>query len=193
MGHVGMDVSHILCLKYMSSLARSLSDAVKLGLLWILGKTFWFCGVAIYRNGWPANGGTLTVLAESPERNSWMMIPALFLIGYAMLMFKFRTYCPLQYAKHENGRRQWVLVEAELTEEEKKNAFMICDTGIDDKFYVNVFHNRKIRKAVRCLQNKSVHDEIRSIKPEKRNKFQKAFVAMKQASKQSLPSVGISA
>jgi hypothetical protein len=182
--HVAMDASHVICLKYLSSLARSLGDAIKLGVMWLIGKGCWIAGSHIYRMAWPANGGLLEVFAEPIEPKSWMMIPALIVMAYAMLMFKFRVWAPIRLERQvlegegldaKLGGWRFVLREAELTEEEKKNHFLLVDTGTGDGFYTNVFHNKKIRKIVsKALgpKKEAAFDNIRSLAPEKRSKWQ---------------------
>lgn len=146
--HVAMDVNHITSLKHMSSLARSLCDAVKLAAMWMIGKLAWFAGEYIWEADWPKKGGTLAVLGEPWRPNSWMMIPGLFMIGYAMLMFKFAVFVPIQIKKSpEDGKWHVNLVQAEETEADDPYSRM--DVGIDEDFYGAAFTNRKIRHNMR--------------------------------------------
>merc|ERR1712048_1162349 len=92
MFHVAMDVSHLVCLRYMSSLARSLADAIKLAVMWLAGKVFWFTGKAVWHAAFPKEaGGTIAVLAEPPTPMWWLMMPSLVLIAHSMLMYKYRA------------------------------------------------------------------------------------------------------
>lgn len=153
LGHVAFRVSldafHISSAKYMSALARAMTDVVKLGIMWVLGKSIYLLGYVIWQSEWPKQGGTLAVLSEPWHPNSWMMIPGLILIGYALLMFRFRVFAPIQFVKDNNGKYQLHLIELEQTEEEKKNGYDNADVTMDDTFYSAAFTNRRIRANVR--------------------------------------------
>jgi hypothetical protein len=139
--HVAMDASHILCLKYMDSLTRSLADAAKFAVMWMMGKMFWFSGEAIYADTWPKEGGILAVLGEPWQPHSWLMIPIITLIAYSLLVYKAADFFPIEKVKTDDGTEQWGLKAPE-----EKNA--TPDAGIIEGFYVDAVHNRKIRRHV---------------------------------------------
>jgi len=153
--HVLMDVSHMVCLRYMSSLARSLADAIKLAVMWIAGKAFWFLGKALWQAAFPANGGTLAALAEPPSPMWYLMIPSLILIAQSMLMFKYGTYFPLQIERDEDGKRHLIIDAGEEGDFSR-------ETGIDDTFYQGHFKSKRIRKHIRNMwKNKRKNPEER--------------------------------
>mmetsp|Transcript_2574 Transcript_2574/g.7160 ORF Transcript_2574/g.7160 Transcript_2574/m.7160 type:complete len:259 (+) Transcript_2574:2-778(+) len=132
--HVTSDVSHIVILKHISALARTLCDAVKLILMWALGKLFW--GLNIF-----------PMLAESWRPGligSWLMLPAIGIIIYAMLMFKNGTYFPLKFKKH----RHHIDVEEDKAPEHGK----VITANLDDEFYTAMFR-KNITKNVKARRN----------------------------------------
>mmetsp|Transcript_101284 Transcript_101284/g.158214 ORF Transcript_101284/g.158214 Transcript_101284/m.158214 type:complete len:562 (+) Transcript_101284:44-1729(+) len=153
--HVLMDVSHMVCLRYMSSLARSLADAIKLAVMWLAGKVFWFLGKALWQTAFPANGGTIAVLAEPPSPMWYLMIPSLLLIAHSMLMFKYGTYFPLQIERDEDGNRHLVI------NTDKADDDFTGETGIDDTFYADHFKNKRVGKLLRNVWKKRKSPEDR--------------------------------
>jgi len=149
--HVTMDVNNILSLKHISSLTRSLSAPIKLAVMWVIGKMCFFVGHRVYGDDFNADDGMLFVLAEPWRPKSWVMFPALALIGHAMLMFKFKCWFPLQVTK-EDGRWHLQLVKAVPTEEEREHKFGLQEVGLDDGFYAGAFNNSKAWKAARKLR-----------------------------------------
>merc|ERR1711972_1223721 len=122
--HVSMDLSHIVILKHISALARTLCDAVKLVLMWFLGKAFWFFGV-------------LPALAEAWHPGligSWLMLPSILIVIYALLMFKNAFYFPL--AVSWNG-----------FEEQKVKDKDSIKVNLDDDFYTALFRSKKLRQG----------------------------------------------
>jgi hypothetical protein len=152
--HVGMDLSHMVCLKYMSGLAKSFADAIKLAVMWLAGKAFWFLGRAIWRSAFPGVGGTLAVLAEPPTPMWYLMIPALFLIAHSLLMFKYRNWIPLVLERVPEAASTCNPLGLVLGIKESpaldENSCSL-DTGLDDTFYTAAFHNHKIRKRLKLL------------------------------------------
>merc|ERR1711924_88092 len=158
----------------MSSVTRSLTDPIKLGLMWILGKFFWFSGEAIWGTAWGKDSGIWFVLAEPWEPHSYLMIPGLMLIGYAMLMFKNRVYLPIKFARDENGKYGIQFYKAKKTEEEKENPYLVVNAGMDDGFYAEAFANKKIRNA----QRRALADALQA--PAQGNRFQSAWARLQK-------------
>jgi len=122
--HVTSDVSHIVILKHISALARTLCDAVKLILMWALGKLFW--GLDIF-----------PMLAEEWRPGfigSWLMLPAIGIIIYAMLMFKNGTYFPVKLRKHHHH----LDIEEDIVKEHGK----VITANLDDEFYTAMFRKK---------------------------------------------------
>jgi len=142
---ISLDVWHIVSAKHLPALERAMTDVVKLCIMWFLGKSFYLLGWLIYKNDWPAKGGVLAVLGEPWQPHSWMMIPGLVLISYAMLMYKFKVYTPVKLSKDKQGKWGLEFQQAVQTDEEKQFA----DTGLDDPFFSAAFTNRKIRNRLK--------------------------------------------
>eukprot|EP00930_Biecheleria_cincta_P031412 TRINITY_DN21806_c0_g1_i1.p1 TRINITY_DN21806_c0_g1~~TRINITY_DN21806_c0_g1_i1.p1 ORF type:complete len:522 (-),score=86.10 TRINITY_DN21806_c0_g1_i1:53-1576(-) len=133
--HLSSDIAHIVILKHISALARSLCDALKLILMWILGKFFYFTAI-------------LPVLAEAWHPGlfgSWLMIPAIFAVVWGMLMFKNGVFVPVKYVKCNDGvwRVQEFEVERDaLVDAEEEEA--VC---LDDPFFMEAFRSKKLKRA----------------------------------------------
>jgi len=152
---VTLDAFHIVSAKHLSPLARAMTDVVKLAIMWVLGKLLYLLGSVIWQSEWPQEGGALAVLSEPWRPNSWMMIPGLVLIGYALLMYKFRVYTPLWLGKDKDGKWELQIIEAEATEEEKQKGFVEApETGFDDGFYSAAFNSRKVRTELKHKMGK---------------------------------------
>eukprot|EP00443_Scrippsiella_acuminata_P044409 CAMPEP_0115284290 /NCGR_PEP_ID=MMETSP0270-20121206/60817_1 /TAXON_ID=71861 /ORGANISM="Scrippsiella trochoidea, Strain CCMP3099" /LENGTH=591 /DNA_ID=CAMNT_0002701233 /DNA_START=26 /DNA_END=1800 /DNA_ORIENTATION=- len=127
---VSSDVTHIVILKHISALARTLCDAVKLILMWILGKAFWFFGF-------------FPVLAEAWHPGligSWLMLPAICIIIYAMLMFKEASFIPLQIKKTKRTgkkRATYAIEENKVHIDEKAKV-----GNLEDPFFTAMFRHR---------------------------------------------------
>merc|ERR1740121_856005 len=87
--HVSSDVMHIVILQHISALARTLCDAFKLILMWMLGKFFWLVGIFPF----------LAVAWHPGLIGSWLMLPAIFFVIYGLLMFKKKVYVPISVKK----------------------------------------------------------------------------------------------
>lgn len=123
--HVSQDVAHVVILKHISALARTLCDSVKLILMWSLGKGFWLLGI-------------LPVLAEPWHPGligSWLMLPAILIIIYSMLMFKNGVFHV--FRKTDQG------MEADLA---LNKASVKVD--IDEPFFVSMFTSKKLKKLM---------------------------------------------
>lgn len=141
--HVTSDVAHIMILKHISALARTLCDTLKMILMWLLGKCFWFLAI-------------LPPLAEPWHPGllgSWLMIPAIGAVVYGMLMFKNAVYVPLIYAKDEDGVWRIQEVREELTEEDAAEVEEVV-ANMDDPFFTEAFRSQKLKKRNRRLLNK---------------------------------------
>eukprot|EP00439_Symbiodinium_sp_Y106_P054714 s4225_g7.t1 len=128
--HLTSDVAHIMILKHISALARTLCDTLKMILMWLLGKCFWFLAI-------------LQPLAEPWHPGflgSWLMIPAIGAVVYGMLMFKNAVYVPLVYAKDDDGE-----VREELTEEDAAEVEEVV-ANMDDPFFMEAFRSQKLKK-----------------------------------------------
>lgn len=145
---ISLDTYHIVSAKHLPALERAMTDVVKLGAMWVLGKSFYLTGWLIFQSEWPKNGGVLAVLAEPWQPRSWMMIPGLVLISYAMLMYKFKVYVPVKLHKDKNGKWGLQFLEANLTAEEKADQ-KFSGVGLDEPFYSEAFTNRKIRNQLK--------------------------------------------
>eukprot|EP00429_Kryptoperidinium_foliaceum_P052537 CAMPEP_0176081466 /NCGR_PEP_ID=MMETSP0120_2-20121206/40751_1 /TAXON_ID=160619 /ORGANISM="Kryptoperidinium foliaceum, Strain CCMP 1326" /LENGTH=499 /DNA_ID=CAMNT_0017415235 /DNA_START=136 /DNA_END=1635 /DNA_ORIENTATION=- len=127
--HVTSDVSHIVILKHISALARTLCDAVKLILMWFLGKLFWVVGI-------------FPMLAEAWHPGfvgSWLMLPAIGIIIYAMLMFKNATYYPIKLRKHHT--------HIDIEEDVATNREKLITANLDDDFYTAMFRKKSATVA----------------------------------------------
>jgi len=127
--HVSSDVTHIVILKHISALARTLCDAVKLVLMWGLGKAFWFFGF-------------FPVLAEAWHPGligSWLMLPAILLIIYGMLMFKNASFFPLKLKKHKREGA----IQSEYELEQTKNEGAKVKVDLEDPFFTAMFRSKK--------------------------------------------------
>jgi len=78
---IAMDVNHILVLKYLTPLEKSLGEVVKLSLMWLLTKSMWVVGRNVY-GGWPEEGGVIINFAEPWREHSVLMIPAIIIMFY---------------------------------------------------------------------------------------------------------------
>lgn len=128
--HLTSDIAHIIILKHISALARTLCDALKLFLMWLLGKVFWFFAI-------------LPVLAEVWHPGyfgSVLMIPAMCATIYGMLMFKNGVFLPITYVKGEGFKEVKMEVSKEQEEEEEVAA------NLDDPFFMDAFRSRKLKK-----------------------------------------------
>merc|ERR1712194_123164 len=100
--HVSSDIMHIVILKHISALARTLCDAVKLVLMWFCGKAFCMTG-------------TVPSLAEEWHPGlwgSWLMLPAMPAIVYSLLMFKNKSFKPVGLVR-EDGK--WRIVHYKVS------------------------------------------------------------------------------
>jgi len=133
--HLSSDIAHIVILKHISALARSLCDALKLILMWLLGKFFYFAAI-------------LPVLAEAWHPGilgSWLMIPAIFAVVWGMLMFKNGVYVPVRYVKCSDGKWRFQEFEVEKSEiEQAEEDEAVC---LDDPFFMDAFRSKKLKKA----------------------------------------------
>mmetsp|Transcript_94121 Transcript_94121/g.243627 ORF Transcript_94121/g.243627 Transcript_94121/m.243627 type:complete len:521 (+) Transcript_94121:76-1638(+) len=131
--HVSSDVTHIVILKHISALARTLCDAVKLILMWMLGKTFWFFGF-------------FPVLAEAWHPGligSWLMLPAICIIIYAMLMFKEGSFIPLHVMKtkkDKNAHAHYAIEENKVLIDPSAKAKL---GNLEDPFYTGMFRHKR--------------------------------------------------
>jgi len=141
--HLTSDVSHIMILKHISALARTLCDTLKMILMWLLGKTFWLLAI-------------LPPLAEPWHPGllgSWLMLPAIGAVVYGMLMFKNGVYVPITYVKDENGVWRLQEIREELPEEEEAELEEVV-ANMDDPFYMEAFRSKKLKKRNRRLLHK---------------------------------------
>ncbi|CAE6947905.1 SLC35F6 [Symbiodinium natans] len=141
--HLTSDVAHIMILKHISALARTLCDTLKMIMMWLLGKAFWLLAI-------------LPPLAEPWHPGllgSWLMIPAIGAVVYGMLMFKNAVFVPIIYAKDEDG--VWRLQEV-MQEVEGEDAAEVEEvvTNMDDPFFMEAFRSQKLKKRNRRLLNK---------------------------------------
>jgi len=133
--HLSSDIAHIVILKHISALAMSLCDALKLILMWLLGKFFYFAAI-------------FPVLAEAWHPGilgSWLMIPAIFAVVWGMLMFKNGVYVPVRYVKCSDG--QWRFQEFEVEKSEMEQAEEEEAVCLDDPFFMDAFRSKKLKKA----------------------------------------------
>eukprot|EP00931_Biecheleriopsis_adriatica_P050057 TRINITY_DN28974_c0_g1_i1.p1 TRINITY_DN28974_c0_g1~~TRINITY_DN28974_c0_g1_i1.p1 ORF type:complete len:501 (-),score=118.42 TRINITY_DN28974_c0_g1_i1:182-1684(-) len=135
--HLSSDVAHIMILKHISALARSLCDTLKILLMWALGKLFYFCAI-------------LPVLAEAWHPGllgSWLMIPVIVAIAWAMLMFKNGVYVPIYMVKASDG--SWKLEQQSIQQDEEVEAEERETVNLDDPFYMEAFRSRKLKKELK--------------------------------------------
>jgi len=128
--HVGQDVAHIVILKHISALARTLCDAVKLILMWMLGKVFWLVGI-------------FPILAEAWHPGligSWLMLPAIAIIIYSMLMFKNARFCVFRRATKGDGSTSM--------EREKSDGATRIKTDLEEPF-LSVMFRGKMAKTMK--------------------------------------------
>ncbi|CAE7660149.1 SLC35F6 [Symbiodinium pilosum] len=133
--HLTSDVAHIMILKHISALARTLCDTLKMILMWLLGKGFWLLAI-------------LPPLAEPWHPGllgSWLMIPAIGAVVYGMLMFKNAVFVPLTYAKDDDGVWRIQEVRQEVEGEDAGEVEELV-TNMDDPFYMEAFRSRQLKK-----------------------------------------------
>lgn len=132
--HVSSDLMHIVILQHISALARTLCDAVKLILMWGCGKLFWILGV-------------LPFLAEAWHPGligSWLMLPAIIVVVWALLMFKRAAFIPLKVVKID---RKWGIEEKKAKRESSSGGGDV-KVSPEDPFFVSMFRSRKIRREM---------------------------------------------
>jgi len=142
--HVSSDVMHIYILRHISALARTLCDAVKLILMWGLGKLFWLCGIFPF-------------LAEAWHPGfigSWLMFPAILAVVYGLLMFKKKTYMPVSIKK--------IAGKLHFEQKSDKDGGSIKVEGIDDPFYMP---SKKVKRQLRLRRQAKSADHARRVAP----------------------------
>jgi len=102
------DMAAVTLAKHVNSIARVLVDALKLMVMWFIGKFFWIIGRCVY-------------LAEpwrdaDPIIGSWMMIPAMISISYSLLMYQKGVWLPITYTRKEG----WVVNSIAIEQAKKK-------------------------------------------------------------------------
>jgi len=152
--HVSNDMMHIVILKHISALARTLCDAVKLILMWFCGKAFWLCGTAPY-------------LAEEWHPGvvgSWLMLPAIPTIMYGMMMFKNKVFKPIGIVR-EGGVWRVVEYKVKLSDEEHARAEAAPKVSLDDPFFMGMFRSKILRQQMQTRAHKDPVQRIRSSVP----------------------------
>merc|ERR1719323_1116757 len=89
-----MDFTHIMVLKHISALARTLADTVKMMSMWALDKAFWLLGVV------PA----LAEPWKPGPTGSWLVVPSIAVMTYSMLVFKNCPLLPLVLRRGSDGK-----------------------------------------------------------------------------------------
>lgn len=138
--HLSSDLSHIMILKHISALARTLCDTLKMIVMWLLGKIFWALAI-------------LPPLAEAWHPGllgSWLMIPAIFAVIYGMLMFKNGVFLPLVYAKDDHV--VWRIQERRDESDDEEELEEILASG-DDPFYMAAFRSKKLKRRNRRIMH----------------------------------------
>jgi len=156
--HVGLAINNVLALRHMSPLLCSLCDFGKLAVLWVAGKFFWFSGSFLWPSTWPNDGGAWAVLAEPWQPHSWLMIPILCVMGYAMLMFKLKVFNPIEL-KCVNGRVKLGLHRFQ-SKEELQDPFKHINVGLEE-FYYEPFAKKKIKVHLQRKMSKLL-EEVRA-------------------------------
>jgi len=91
------DYSAISLAKHVNSIARVLVDALKLMVMWLLGKTFWLLAILPYlEEPWKSCN-----FMEGDYFGSWMMVPAMMGISYSLLMYQKGVWMPIKYSKKD--------------------------------------------------------------------------------------------
>lgn len=137
--HLMSDVSHIIILKHISALARTLCDTLKMIVMWLLAKAFWFLAI-------------LPPLAEAWHPGfwgSWLMIPAILAVVYGMLMFKNGVFLPIVYEPDETGVRRWQERKPDVLEDEDEIEEIAAN--LDDPFYMAAFRSKKLKRRNRRM------------------------------------------
>lgn len=160
------DISHIIILKHISALARTLCDTLKMiaprhrkthghvvaELMWLLGKIFWHLGaVTRLLCTRPRLLAILPPLAEAWHPGffgSWLMLPAIFAVVYGMLMFKNGVFLPITYGPDEDG--VWRVQEHKEALDEEDEMEEIA-ASLDDPFYMAAFRSKKLKRRNRRM------------------------------------------
>merc|ERR1712216_837852 len=122
-----------------------MTDVVKLGIMWIIGKSLWFVGASIWEMIGLSEVHRFWHYYQNRVPHSWMMIPVLIVLSYAMLMYKFGVYLPIKLT-YIQGKLFWHFDEAPKTDDEKHGKIM--QIGTDDTFYSDAFTNRAVRHQI---------------------------------------------
>jgi len=148
--HLSSDIAHIVILKHISALARSLCDALKLILMWLLGKLFYFMAI-------------FPVLAEAWHPGllgSWLMIPSIFAVVWGMMMFKNGVFMPVAFVKCSDGT--WRVQEFEVERDALVDAEEEEAVCLDDPFFMEAFRSKKLKKAAhRAFHKVQLHRALK--------------------------------